>query len=199
LGAVNNLTNKSVMLSNGILVMEDKTDLVINKYINFQASNIEFKFNSESIFKQVSVEYSDLKTSFYSKENLDFLIDLNEKAKDLKKFRFGFTISGIEDTNIISGISNPIEIYPDHLLRFKLSINNLFLVEGEYKLSFSIGLGNVFESRKEYEVARNVITFSVANMNQVQPSLMNWQSSYGNLVHESKHVNLIQMKSEKIY
>jgi hypothetical protein len=127
------------------------------------------------------------------------MVDLNAKAKVLKKFRFGFTISSIDDINIISGISNSLEVNPDDLLRFKLSINNLFLVEGEYKLSFSIGMGNVFESRKEYEVARNVITFSVANMNQEQPSLMNWQSSYGNLVHETNHVNLIQMQSEKIY
>jgi lipopolysaccharide transport system ATP-binding protein len=199
LGAVNNLTNKSILMSNGRLVMEDKTELVINKYINFQTSNVEFKFHSESIFNKVSVAYSDVKSSFYSKESLDFMVDLNAKAKVLKKFRFGFTISSIDDINIISGISNSLEVNPDDLLRFKLSINNLFLVEGEYKLSFSIGMGNVFESRKEYEVARNVITFSVANMNQEQPSLMNWQSSYGNLVHETNHVNLIQMQSEKIY
>lgn len=190
IGAVKNLTKKSILLHEGCLRVYSNTNDVVNEYFRIQKSIDGKNFIQSEIFEKVIVDYGNGNNAFEIFDDLKFKFILKSKKELPKAFRFGVTVSSMEEINVFSGITNVVSGNEFNRNSLELIIKSPNLVEADYKLSFSVGLGVLFESRREMEVHRYVLVFSVANLNKRKPSLMNWQNSYGNIVYKSKNLIL---------
>jgi lipopolysaccharide transport system ATP-binding protein len=190
MGAVKNLTTRSILLNEGSLMLDESTTEVVNQYLRIQKSYGEkFSFKSE-IFEGIVIKYHKGANAFGIFEDLKFEFIIKDRNSLPSEFRLGVTVSSMDEVNIFSGVSNVLSEGQYKEGKLALVIKSPNLVEGDYKLSFSIGLGDLFESRREFFVYRNALMFSVANLDAENPSLMNWQSSYGNIVFQSQNIVL---------
>ncbi|GAB2633300.1 ABC transporter ATP-binding protein [Belliella aquatica] len=190
MGAVRNLTRKSILLNEGSLRLTSNTNEVVNEYLRIQKSKSENQSFESEIFEGIVVEYKNGNNAFEIFDDLKFEFSIKSKNLLPNEFRLGVTVSSMDEINIFSGVTNVISQSEFQNGRLELVIKSPNLVEGEYKLSFSLGLGDLFESRREFLVHRHALVFSVANLNPEKPSLMNWQSSYGNIVVKSQNLIL---------
>ncbi|EAZ82447.1 ABC transporter ATP-binding protein [Algoriphagus machipongonensis] len=196
MGAIQNLTKNSILLESGKIKLRDSTRNVVDAYIslgfNYSVKNIE----GESFFSKVIPLYLANDTAFRFNSELKFLIYFDQIKPLPSNFRIGFTISSIDDINIISGISNYLE-RDQNEMKYELTIKNSGLVEGNYKLSLSVGIGSLFEARKELEVCRDVSIFSIINSQVGGLSLFNWHKSYGMAVKNENDVTLTYRENNK--
>lgn len=189
LGAIQNLTNYSILLKNGMIDLNNTTKKVIEYYFKSEPKENDFSFPKGSFFSKITPKYTDGNTAFCLDEEIKFQIELNRNVKIPNRFRVGFTISSFGDVNLVSGISNEINISIGENL-IGLTIKNPGLVDGDYKLSLSVGLGNLYNARREFEVYRDVLCFSIVNSKSKSMPLFNWYDSYGYMVKDEKEVNL---------
>lgn len=144
LGAIRNLCNRTILLDGGKVEMIGETDKVIEKYLSMvsQKQTISMRDRKDRkgngkmrITKIFFKDQNGKETSFLkSGEDVEICFEYEVFDKDLREFKFGFSIDTFLEQNRIAYIGNKItgENLNTGKCSFVLKIKNLPLNVGKY-------------------------------------------------------------------
>jgi len=149
MASVQDLCTRVIMLENGKVVCNDKTDKVISKYLSSKddfVSKIDFKTEGNTTSKIKSFEIKDIentpKTRFLSGEHIIFETTIDVKNSFTNPI-FSLRLSDMNNVNLITWRSNN---YVDTIfdvttigkaLKIKINTNKLYLLDTIYNVSIS--------------------------------------------------------------
>lgn len=197
LGAVKNLTTRSIYLKYGEIHSIGETGKIIETYLqneNKEVVNVvsmprinEFWGKKARIVDVVPI-FEESLSFFRVFEELRFVVKVKAQTELSDKLRFGCTIVTLDDKPVASMMTATVVSVTENTLDYQLVVRNLNLFPGNYKMSISIGYGSFIESRQELDVVKDVVTFSIENISSDDQSVYNWQPSYGDLLHKDVDV-----------
>lgn len=197
MGAVKNLTTRSIYLKYGAVHSIGDTGKIIETYLQNEnkelVSAVSMPRVNEFWGKKVRIEdvkpiFEESLSFFRVFEELRFVVKVKAQAELSDKLRFGCTIVTLDGKPVASMMTATVVSVTENTLDYQLIVRNLNLFPGSYKISLSIGYGSFIESRQELDVVKDVVAFSVENISSNDQSVYNWQPSYGDLLHKDVDV-----------
>jgi lipopolysaccharide transport system ATP-binding protein len=190
MGAVKQLTQKSIMLNRGQLVKYGDTNQIINDYSKntFDSNNIIYEGNNLfRLDKELQKEIEFISLKFADKPNN--LFEINDKIKIeieiftaviIEKFRISYTIFTNDGNPIGSGFS--LEINSPKVgekSNFLLTLSELSLSQGNYYFGIALGFGNNEVGHRDFDIVQNVLHFEIIPKSSDKLSISSWHSGWG--------------------
>lgn len=150
MASVQDLCTRTIMLENGNIICNDKTDKVITRYLNTKddmVSKVDFevsRLDEKSKIKSFAIKdtRNNFKTLFLSGETMVFKTIIEVKSRFTNPI-FSLRISDINNVNIITWRSNN---YVENIfnvnkigkeLKIEIQTNGLYLLDSIYNVSIS--------------------------------------------------------------
>lgn len=128
---------------------------------------------------------------FYFGEPLVFDIKISSSI-DRKDLSFGVTALDTNDTPILSAMSSKnISVLSLGVMQYRLVLENTRLAPGSYRLALSLFSGGLTEARTIHDLVNPAISFHIAPFNRDGQAIVDWQKSYGPIVHQHLSVSII--------
>jgi lipopolysaccharide transport system ATP-binding protein len=197
LGAVKNLTSRSIYLKYGAVHSIGETGKIIETYLQNENKELVNAISLPRIneFWGIKARIVDVKPVFEESlnffrvfEELKFIVKVKSQDQISDKLRFGCTIFTLDGKPVASMMTATVVSVSKDALDYQLVVRNLNLFPGSYKMSLSIGYGSFIESRQELDVVKDVVAFAIENISSNDQSVYNWQPSYGDLLHKDVDV-----------
>ena len=191
LGAIENLTSKSLFIKQGGLVGYGATPDIIRSY--FEDCAITNPAYQREALTHQTAEYSSTVefTGFdfcpgasalvREDEALKFRIKVKGHA-DIPQFRFGLTVCNSEGFPVGTcfGPEN-CSVKKDEETVFEFVLNGHGLAQGSYFCSFSIGAGNKQGGEKNFDLISNVLNFEIVPSRTAENLKPHWSVGWGSI------------------
>ena len=199
INAIQALTQRCVLLTQGCVTAIGESNSVIEKYIcAADAEKTETDFRSAPRMNPkfgTNVRICEIEplhaspAGFWLEGDLTFRIRV-ESNRALRNFRFGATISDVTHLPIISLMTSTDLNMEAGSHCFNLVIRNCGLTTGVYSTTLSIGVGDFFNLREHYDVINPGPTFNVATVTSSGSALVNWMRVYGSMLHPQSQIEV---------
>jgi lipopolysaccharide transport system ATP-binding protein len=190
LGAVQQLTERSILLEGGHLVMDGPTRDVLTHYMRTLAdragstsSFADARRPQPQLARDVELMHGELIDHsggvFESGRPITF--DLGVRAKvAVPEFRLSFTVHSYEGQAVGNAFSRALGgLAADESATFRLSVEDLPLAPGRYFLAVATGVGDNVTGARDYDIVSDVLDFEVAAPRAEDGTLAYWTANWG--------------------
>lgn len=140
MGAIKNISNRCILLTNGLVSYDGNVDQVIGKYLNdFSDSEFSFTPNEKAWVSNINI-FSEGKNEIYCDNNWEIEIKVISELF-LANFVVAIGLLGSNEEPITTSWQSPIEIEKGIYI-FKFLSKDFFLNEGEYYLCVGLTSNN---------------------------------------------------------
>ncbi|MCF8342336.1 MAG: ABC transporter ATP-binding protein [Chitinophagaceae bacterium] len=190
--AVRNLCSSGLLFVNGEIMHSGSSESVIDNYLT-----TSLEYNSKSLIKitnenrvlnlKLTVEFIEVEimkppiSKMYA-VNEEIVLELKIKGnEDVDNFRFGYSIFGIDETNVGTFFSkNEFNIKKNEEKTIKIIVNNHQLAKGQYYFDFSVGVGNEIVGVKEFDYISKTIFFEILYIDSSKKEMiLQWDKNWG--------------------
>jgi len=190
MAAVQQLTQKSVLLKNGVIAFYGDTIKAINEYVKVNMNFQELNYNVsqtlrafDGLQQQVKFIKLGLKGALSRiipvGKSISIMIDVLGQER-VDNFRFSGTIFRNDDIPVGSFFSpENSSVQKGDIVTFELELSDLRLTPGQYHFGFAVGFGNNKTGTKEFDIVMNVVHFEIASFDGDDGTFSNWPKNWG--------------------
>jgi lipopolysaccharide transport system ATP-binding protein len=190
MGAVQQLTRRSVLLDCGTMLLDGPSPDVIANYLEVSMERRTTVYDAEKVRRPfpellrqiefVSLELEGLPSAIVSAD-ADVVFRITVKGNEaVDRFRFGITLWQVSGTPVGTAIGPEAHsMGKDELAVFQVTFKNLGLAPGRYCFSLSMGRGSHREGRTEFDVVAEVLYFEVVSSEDVGRTQASWSPTWG--------------------
>jgi lipopolysaccharide transport system ATP-binding protein len=202
MAAIQQLTNKSILLHQGAVISNGSSVAVVAKYLqtSFQSTVAYDVRNKPRLYSEITsrdVEFCELtfdntQTNIFSVGSaIDILVTIRGNAKK-DKFRFSMTIFRIDGTPVGNFFGPTIHsINNNETAVFKLELRHLNLAPGKYCCALAMGIGNEKELIREFDIISDVLNFEVMFPSD-SGTTGTWNSGWGSIIFDAPNIYKVQ-------
>jgi lipopolysaccharide transport system ATP-binding protein len=208
MGAVSQLTQRSVLLDSGRITLDGETEKVIDRYLKnpddldsnlYDVSNLKNRY-PDILNRAVEFVTAELLTQ----DNSNFLlprepisIRLTVKGnRSVKNFRFSLTIFQANGNPVGSTFAPELcSINKGEKASFDLILNNLPLSQGQYYLAIATGEGTNLTGQKEFDIITNVLYFNILPKINEFGTQAYWTTGWGSIEFDKPLVRKVTAES----
>lgn len=175
--SIRSLCETGLLLNNGINILYERIDCVVNKYLNENAISTKHSFVEIDKTSSSRIGYRDVEfISFYQPNETmtyasdeDIVIHIKIKAyRDVPNCRISNTIRTTGNTSICNNSSNnSFSINKGEIKTIEYTLINPGLVVGVYNVSFSVGTGTLFDGERNFDIIENAISFHIDKVSSI--------------------------------
>jgi lipopolysaccharide transport system ATP-binding protein len=200
MAAVNELTQNCMLIHNGLFVMKDETEIVLNEYVkltNFDNNDLEL--DTSGIKREADCDFSVRINSmsfkktniFHYSTDLDFEVKF-EILKKIESVRYSITIFDYFGNPVGSSFSR------DYLSeevsrngRAIITLRDHKLAPGNYYIAIAVGTGNQYTGYRNYDVLPRTLHFEIIPQNNKseKTNASVWHNSWGRIQFGELSVN----------
>jgi lipopolysaccharide transport system ATP-binding protein len=190
MAAVQQLTQRSLLLEHGQLVCQGATPDVIHQYLDGSSghhTNVYSVENAPRYYPELrrEVEFLELELKGYENQLLpadsDLCLRFTVRGNEtIDRFRFSLTIFQIDGLPVGNVFGPEIHtIQKGEVGTFVMDLTDLRLARGRYYCAIAIGKGNHLEDRVEFDILLNVLYFEVMGPLRADGVMSEWFSVWG--------------------
>ncbi|MCQ2101779.1 MAG: polysaccharide ABC transporter ATP-binding protein [Fibrobacter sp.] len=197
MAAVRNLCTKGVVLQNGQLVFEGKTDDAVDYYIESGSSKIisnaiisdSHRPEKAMLLKEIEFLNACILNAdpgnVANNEPIKVEITLKRNKLQLKKCQYSIIIVNQKDENVINAVTKPIDIPQDrNEFTVVLCLYNHGLPKGRYRIDFVASIKDFANGSHNYDVIRKVLSFDVTLLERINRlEFVSWDAKVGHILH----------------
>jgi len=190
MGAIQQLTHKSILLSSGQVFFFGGSSEAVAKYFDTvmsEANEVYYAKNSRRIFPggRRDVEFVSVKLMDYKNKIVPADADIRVKVvlrgnETCTAFRISLTIFKIDGTPVGSTFSaEDLSILKGEEAMFELRLSNLKLAEGQYYMGMAVGKGNERTGHIDFDIILDVLYFEVMSHKGDSGTRAYWAPNWG--------------------
>jgi homopolymeric O-antigen transport system ATP-binding protein len=190
LGAIQQLTQTSILLQHGQLVAMGPSAEIIDQYLTSAIERSHTVYELEQAprkYPELGREVEFLRLTFEDypsaiiPADADLSIRITARSKEtVKRFRFSVTIFKTDGTPI-GNVFGP-EVHSmerGEVAEFRMELHDLGLAKGTYYCALAAGKGNELEERIEFDIVVEVLYFEVLAPLRADGTISEWFSGWG--------------------
>jgi lipopolysaccharide transport system ATP-binding protein len=198
MGAVSQLTHRSILLELGKIMVSGKTEDIIDQYLNhpeiinsnvYDLSDLKNRY-PDTLSRTVEFVKAELltenNTNFFRSDSPITLRLTVKGNQSVKNFRFSLTIFQVSGNPVGSTFAqDTYSIKKGETATFYLTLNNLRLSQGQYYCGIATGEGNNLIGHKDFDIIMNVLFFNILpQVNDVGTQSF-WTSGWGSITFDN--------------
>lgn len=196
MGAVRNLCNKTVVLTNGSVSFEGSTEEGISFYLNNKLASYD-KISKEKMVLNsrvkgytldvqfISVIFANNEDNFYTNDEIVLVCSFKANRKT-ENIRINGTIFNNEEQPVGGWFGSDVfDINSGEEKSVRLHLKNHKLTIGSYLISLSVGKGNFAEGMVDYDVVHQVTKFNIVGFDSKELiGYSVWNNRWGNVLFD---------------
>lgn len=192
MSAINQLTNNCMLIHNGLFVMKEQTEKVLNEYVKLATFNNNELFIDTSQLKRdgdsgYSVKINSMSfketNKFVYNTDLSFVVNFKILSK-IQVIRFSITIFDYLDNAVGSSFSSEFKVKDiEQVNSAIITLEDHKLAPGNYYIAISVGMGNQNTGYKNYDVLQRTLKFEIISEdnNSYKSNTSVWHNSWGRI------------------
>ena len=190
LGAVQQLTTRSILVEGGRVSMDGQTSEVLAGYMQSLSdragaatSLADARRPQPTLGREVELVHAELVDHtggvFEADKPIRFDVGVRANAA-VPNFRLSFTIHSYEGQAVGNAFSAPLGgLAQGESGTFRLSVEDLPLAPGRYYLAVAAGTGDHLTGTREFDIVSDILDFEVAPARADDGSLAYWTAGWG--------------------
>ena len=192
MGAIQQLTEKCMLLQNGRIILEGPTIDVVDHYLNSSSDYSPVRYNLENAPRRnknlqrqiefIGLEFENSTTNIFP---TDAAIDIQINVRGnvgVDKFRFSMTIYRIDGTPIGSFFGpEKHSLKKGEAATFRLELTDLRLAQGMYYCGIAVGKGNDRMGYTDFDIIHDVLHFEIMAIEGIDGTRANWNHGWGGI------------------
>jgi lipopolysaccharide transport system ATP-binding protein len=199
MSAINQLTQNCMLIHNGLFIMKDTTEKVLNEYVKLVTFNSSDLFIDTSEIRREAecdssliIKYMRFKETNKFLYNLDITFSVNfEVINKIDSIRFSITIFDYFGNAVGSSFSKEHISQDIQSNTAKITLRDHKLAPGNYYIAIAVGKGNQHTGYKNYDVLPRSLYFEIIseNSNSDKSNTSVWHSSWGQIQFSELLIN----------
>lgn len=191
MGAIERLTQKSLLLYKGSLQCFAETAYVIEQYSNvididsqvlYEVEKKPRKATANNYARFIEFRFTKSVPTFNISEDIKFVVRVRAN-NDLEIIRFSMTIYSITGSPMGSCFGPPChKMRSGEECEIEITVPNPRLAPGSYSCGVAIGKGDNVAGYVNYDVVHDILYFNVRPQDGIGGTLACWEKSWGNLI-----------------
>jgi lipopolysaccharide transport system ATP-binding protein len=192
MAAIQQLTSKSILLSDGKIAFQGKTEQAVQRYLNdasdaaacvydVTAQPRKFPELSRAV-EFVSLQFDECATNIFGAD-APIPIRISARASaTIESFRFSMTIHRLDGSPVGNFFGPPtLQLRKGEEAAFKLVLSDLRLAPGKYYCNAATGVGNNMTEEKDFDIVCDVLCFEVMPEEGDQGTRARWTPGWGSI------------------
>jgi lipopolysaccharide transport system ATP-binding protein len=192
LGAVQQLTERSILLEDGRLVMDGPTPEVLADYMQRLSdrsgrttSLADARRPRPDLKRELELIHAELAEStggvFEADAPISFDLGVRANAA-VPEFRLSFTVHSYEGHPVGNTFSAPIDgLRQGETATFRVTVDDLPLAPGRYYLAVATGVGDERTGHRNFDIVSDILDFEVAPLRGDDGLLAYWTVNWGSI------------------
>jgi len=202
LGAVQQLTERAILIEGGRLAMDGPTRDVLARYMESLSDRAGAATSlagarrpQPSLGRDVELVHAELVDHsggvFEADKPIRF--DLGVRANvAVPGFRLSFTVHSYEGQAVGNAFSAPLPgLAEGEAATFRLTVEDLPLAPGRYYLAVAAGTGDNLTGTREFDIVSDILDFEVAAARAADGTLAYWTAGWGPIRIAPPHVERV--------
>ena len=202
MGAIQALTNRTILLDSGRTRYFGKTQDVIREYLDSSSPRYPAEEDVEQLHR-ISPEYGEIvrlvriRVGDGTTGKIPFGSDICLKIalrsrQNVGMLRFGIAVMSCSRQAILSTFSEPIVLStPNKVHCYEITLHNSRLAPGTYQIAVSLGSDQVHQRRRDYDLLIDGPYFEILVTTEGELYLNKWDTSWGNIFHNATSIKEI--------
>ena len=190
MAAIEQLTQRSILLKKGELVCCDNTDIVVNNYLGHAQAAEDLEFDVEKTPRRcpgneaariLQLRFDRQAPVFAFDEDFSFVARVRANV-EIDRLRTSMTVFG-EDGSPIGCCSGPefTRMAAGEVRDYRVALLNPRLAPGKYHCGVSIGHGDNLKGFTDYDVVLDTLNFDVRPQVGEGGTLSRWERAWGSI------------------